>query len=243
MNPIYDDSLTAVSPLANVQDGSSPTGCMMMERVLQDMFKQVFAVLKANTDPLGDLFYKLDAASLTDIKQWYANSVISVRLGYPDIDKGIRLPLIAIITEQEAEMGPEDFLGDEMGQVQLSDDQASFSHVVGQTEQCTYNIMCYAAGDSNAVLWLSYVVKGILMLNRMFLAQQGAIDPTISCRDVSFREDMLPEAPYTRLVALTCKQHFSLRISEATAASLVVTTLVDGVGGVELDLSPSTDNS
>ncbi len=204
-------------------DGSSPSGCMLIERVLQQLLTKAFEQLKADPSVVDDLFYKVAAPERASIKSWIAKQNVVVRTGYPEA--GYQQPMISIVSESDEEAADQDFLGDMMGLEGEASDGSQGYYTLGYTERSTYNLMCFAGKDGNLVLWLHYLVKAILLLNKPLLIAHGLIDPTVSARDLSFREDMAPEFAFCRVVSVTCRQIFSLYLTEQLATTLVVQTL------------------
>ena len=215
-----------------LSDGSSPSGCMLIERVLQQLLQAAFAALKADPSTIDDLFYKVSSAERVSIKNWLSKLDVVVRTGYPEV--GFTKPLITIVTEAEDEQAPMDFLGDQMGQEGLSEDGTQAYYTVGHVERCQYNLMCFAGKDANVVLYLYHLVKAILLLNMPLLQNHGLIAPTVTGRDLSFRDDMLPEFVYCRVVSLSCHQVYGLYVTERLATSLVVQTLPITSVGVQV---------
>jgi hypothetical protein len=221
-----------VIPSITMPDGSSSSGCMLIERVLQEVLTRALLALKTDPGLIDDLFYKLSPTNIADIKNWISSQNIVVRTMYPEV--GYTQPMVAIINTSEDEVAGADTLGDYIQEAGQDRPSGMVYQVYGITQACRYSIMCFAGKEANACIWLYNIVKSILLLNKPFLMQQGIEDPIlISGRDLSFREDMLPEFGYVRAVELACNQRFSLYITEAVATSLKVTILPQTIGDVE----------
>lgn len=235
---IASDDLIITS-LANLTDGTSrPSGCMLLERMLQEMFLGAFTQLKEDPAPvINDLFYKLNKKLRDDIIAYFTTNAVTVRLNYPEV--GYAQPMVAINNQADDEAPQNDVLGNYMGggaQEEVGGNQ--LAHIEGFAERSRYNLMCFAGKDSNACLWLYYLVKAIVLANTQLLVQHGVNVVTMSGQDLSFQEERTPEMPYMRVVALTCDHYFSLQVTEPLASTLQVQTFTDStLSAIKLSLS------
>ena len=205
-------------------DEETPLGSSLPERVLQELL--AFGLAKIHADPslCDDLFWKLDEAAKADIHGYFADHAIPVRLDFPIDDWTFPLVTIQVASDDENVAG--DFLGDYMT-TQPNTLGGSVDMMMGHALKSIYTVYCLAGKDSNAAMWLYYVVKAILVLNAESLMRQGLHNLTMSGRDISFQEQTLPEMTYARTLSLTCDNYFCVRKSERVATSLVQTLYVE----------------
>lgn len=232
-----DVSQIQLDPSQQAINGCRP-GCMLGERLLQDTLRQAFVALAANPTPVvNQLFYKLDADARADIVTYLKTVPVNVRLNYPDA--GDPEGLIAIVSDADEEVADRDVMGNYLGDTIVDPGGTSFSYVIGTYVRSTYRIMVFAAKDSNAVLWLSYLIRAILMVNLEYLLSQGLDDPAITARDFSYREDLRADLPFCRITQFTCNQWFTVRLSEPMANVLRVQTLATS-NSADVNLSLDT---
>jgi hypothetical protein len=193
-------------------------GAMLPERVLQEMLKSGFAALKADQSTISELFHKLDLATLNDIKAFYAANSVTVRLNFPRDD--LKFPVVAIVTQSEDTDPGLELLGHHMD---YGYEGGSVVTYKGLGQRCSYQLYCLAGKDSNAVIWLTHLVKAILLVNMDELHKHGLNNVTLNTRDVTLREDLFTEFTYGRVIGVTCDTYFGVKVTEKVANSLGIT--------------------
>jgi hypothetical protein len=196
------------------------SGVMIPERVLQDLLKLGFANIKADTSLIDDLFYKYDSETLNAIKTYYTEHEIAVRVNFPRDE--FTFPLIAIVNTADLENVNSDLLGDYLTSEYSDASTVEIEKIVGHSVKSEFSIYCLAGKDSNAALWLYYVVKAILTMNTTTFNAHGMHNIILNGRDITLRQDLFPEMTYARVLALTCDNYFSVKLTEKIAHSLVI---------------------
>ena len=216
-------------------DGESmPIGSSMPERVLQELLRMGLAKVHEDPELVNDLLFKLDSDARQDALAYFAGHAIPVRLDIPIDD--FTFPLVAVEVTDDQEDVPNDLLGDFMT-YRMEPGGTGMDEIIGHALKSTYTIYCLAGKDSNAAMWLYYVVKAILVLNLETLVKQGLSNITISGRGISFKEETLPEMVYGRVISLTCTNYFAVRRSERVATSLELSLFVSDNSGVNIDVT------
>jgi hypothetical protein len=209
-------------------------GTSLPERVLEELFKKCFPRIQADTDLLDDLFHRLDDAALKDIKDYYKSHNVTVRLNFPIDD--LKFPIVAVLCNSDDENVSADMLGDFMtAEQEVSGTQRN--EIVGHSLKSNFSIYCLAGKDSNAAMWLAYVVRALLALNSTFLAGNGLHNPVITTRDISLREDLFPEMTFARIVTLTCDNYFAVRRSERVASALTLSLFTTDENGDNIQIN------
>lgn len=227
IDPRVDESALPISE-------DLPFGVSVPERVLQEVLKAGIAQVKADTSLLDELFHKYDKTTLADMKSFYAKHNIPVRVNFP-VGADWTFPMIAIVSAADTENASADFLGSFMGaDVDLA--RTTRYEIVGHATRSTFTVYCLAGKDSNAALWLYYVVKALLVLNYDTLINHGLHNATFDGRDIQFREDVSPEFTFARTLSLTCDTYFAVQRTERVANSLVVNVFTEGTDSVNLSL-------
>jgi len=205
-------------PELSVGDAQSNLqGVMLPERVLQDLLKWGFGVLNDDTSLIDDLFHKLDKKSLTNLKHYYDTHDITVRTNFPS--DSFTWPIVSIVNADDSENPQMDVLGDFLGD-SVNAAGTEVSRLYGHALNSRFDVYCLTGGDSNAALYLYYLVKAILLLNMQALHVHGLSNITFSGRDVQLREDLFPEFTYARVLSVNCNNYFSVSLTERAAKSL-----------------------
>jgi len=194
-------------------------GTMLPERVVQEVLKVGFSAIKNDTSIIQDLFHKLDNEALTDIEEYYKTHSVAVRTNFPKDD--FTWPIVAVVSSSDNEDPSLDSMGEFYGE-SLSVARTELTQVLGHTCQSTLNIYCLSGNDSNAALWLYYIVKALLIAHRLTFISHGMINQVVSGQDIQLREEMFPEFTYARVVALSFTNNFTIRLSDRIAAKLEV---------------------
>jgi hypothetical protein len=208
---------------------NSLSGAMLPERVLQDLLAVGFARVKKTPEILTDLFFKLPSDELSSLQSYFADHEFPVRLNFPQ--DAITFPLVTVVSNADSENVQADLLGDYLTS---GYDAAAVEvqQVIGHAVHSDFQILCLTGKDSNAALWLYYVVKAILTLNIQTLNAQGLHNIVMQGRDVSLRQDLLPAMTFARMLTVTCDTYFSVRLTERVASSLVLSLFTEGPGSV-----------
>ena len=201
-------------------------GAMLPERVLQEVLKLGFDALKNDQTIFDDLLHKLDLDTRNDIKSFYSDNDVAVRLNFPR--DALKFPIVAIVNQSEDDDPNLALLNNHMD-IQYSYGSGNAVNYVGVGQKCNYQIYCLAGKDSNAVLWLTYIVKAILLVNINELHKHGLHNISFTGRDITLREDLFTEFTYGRIVGVTCDTFFGVRLTEKVANTIQVRLLVTGV--------------
>lgn len=215
-----------------IGEAEGTAGAMLIERVLQDVLRRGFYELKRDTSIVDDLFYKLRLATRNDIKEYLEEHDTTVYLNFPK--ETFKYPLLAIVNASDDESEGLDALGDHFGGAPYLGGETA-GYYLGHGLNSRYNIFCLAGRDSNAVLWLYYLAKAVLMINRETLDSHGLYNVMMSGQDVSFKEDLLPEFSFARLLTVSCVNYFAVQVTQRVASKLIVNTFTQQSGSVELD--------
>ena len=195
-------------------------GFMLGERVIQEILRLGFAQIHDYPDLIDTIFFKLTIDARRDIKEYLSTHVVDVRLNYPK--DGDAMPLVSIINAAGQEDIPNDVVGDQFPFNEEHYETPDGYRVVGHAERSTFNIYCQASKDSNAVMWIYYVAKALLMVNRDTLINHGFIDTTYTGRDISFDSQRQGDWVYVRILSLTCMHFESVALAEKTYDAFVL---------------------
>lgn len=195
------------------------SGAMLVERAIQEILKKALPALKADTQILDDLFFKLDAAALADVKTFFSTNDVEVLLNFPR--DNWKPPYVVIQNASDTEVQGMALLGDYMGPT-LDSTLGAVGEVYGRAMQSQYDILCLTGKDSNAALYLYYVVQALLMLNILELHRHGIHNVTFSGQAIELRDDIMPEFSYARRLQLSCQHYLAIRITQRLIASVVV---------------------
>jgi len=210
-------------------------GAMLPERVLYEIMKAGWAALKLDPSLVDDLLYKLDEATRDDIKAYLTTHTVTVRQNFPKDD--ITFPIVVVTNGTDDENAGQDVLGDYM-HTDFDGGLSTGTLTLGHALDSTYNIYCLAGKDSNAVLWLYYLSRALMMINYPEFDKHGIHNALMSGRDVTLREDLFPEFTFARMLTLRCLNYFAVRVTERVANSLVVRVFTEDVEtGISMQLN------
>lgn len=210
-------------------------GTIIPERIIQEVLRLGLSRIHDDPSLIDTLFSTLDDTARNDIRAFYATHNVPVRVNYPR--DAITFPLVAIVSAGDNENQSYDVIGDFFTS-EVDAARVEQINVIGYATRGDLNIMCLAGKDSNAPMWLYYVVKAILLLNRDTLVAHGLHNLTVAGRDVTFRDDLLPEFTYARSVTLSFDTHFSVTVSERVAKALTLSLFVEDIdSGAKLQVN------
>ena len=210
-----------------ISEASGTVGTMLIERVLQDVLRKGFYELKLDPSLVDELFYKLRDVTRADIKDYLSAHNTAVHLNFPK--DTITFPMLAVLNAGDNESEGLDALGDHFGHAEYLGGQSA-NYFLGHGLNSQYHVYCLAGRDSNAVLWLYYLAKAILLLNRDTLDSHGIHNMMMSGQDISFREDLLPEFSFARLLTVSCVNYFAVQMTQRVASKLIVRTFTQQPG-------------
>jgi len=200
------------------EEGSLP-GTSLPERVLQEVLKAGFIAIHKDQTLIDELFSTLPQSVRNSIKEYYAGHEVTVRLNFPR--DGITFPLVSILSGSDNEATDLDYLGGFEG-AEFDSAYTTRVQALGHALRDDVQVFCMAGKDSNAVLWMYYLVKAILMVNMLTLEAHGLQNVTFSGRDVVLREDLFPEFTFARVLGLSFVSYFSVLVTERVAKALEV---------------------
>lgn len=216
-----------------IGEAEGTVGVMLLERVLQDVFRKGFYELKQDPSLVDEMFYKLRAATRADIKDYLSEHNVAVYLNFPK--ETFTYPLLAIVNSGDNESEGLDALGDHFGHAEYLGGQTA-NYYMGHGLNSSYSVYCLAGRDSNAVLWLYYLAKAVLLLNRDTLDSHGMHNMMLNGQDITFREDLLPEFSFARLLTVSCVNYFAVQVTERVASKLIVRTYTQQPGETEVNV-------
>ena len=204
----------------------SSSGSMLLERVLQETLRFGFQAVSSDPTLVDDVLIKLSDAARADIKGYFDSREVAVHLNFPQ--DYIKYPMLAILNADDNEREDLDMLGDYMGSTESFVSGTTRAQALGHALSSRDQVFCMAGRDSNATLGLYYLSTAILMLNRSTLHQQGAMNVRFGGNDIAFREDLMPEMTYARMLSVTCENYFLIGSTERVARHLCINLTADG---------------
>lgn len=214
-------------------------GPILVERVLYDIIKLGLEEVHADPSLTDDLFFQFDTNTRNDIHKFFEEHRVAVRQNFPQDE--LTLPMVAVVNGDDSEQAAFDLLGDDLLET-FTPDIGETNTLVGHAVQGTYRIFCIAEKDSNAALWLYYVIKALLILHRDQLQTHGLHNVVMSGADVTLREDLFPQRAFARVLTLSCIYFFSVPVTEKVATKLIMRIFTeDAVSGIKTELEPEEE--
>lgn len=215
----------------------------LLRRFLSYQLKQIYHDIAApGLTFFDDMFSRFGDDVRLQIKKWFSeNSNISCTINFPR--EPIRLPMICIINIQDDEETTQAYLGDDGGIQYIGQhDVTTGPSLYGQPSQqikATHarrvlsvpeNHMTkvyIATDDVNATLYLYYVVKALILLNKLDFDQYGgARNMKMGGSDFEHKEELFPEFAYCRVLTLRYEMNFDVPLP-----------IQQTIGGVNVTLS------
>jgi hypothetical protein len=163
--------------------------------LMRDTIDDGFAALRKDPTPLADLFAMRPMAEQQEIAVYFQNNVIPVQLGYArqNPQPGVYVILGSSAEDQQKWVLGSTFPAD--GYPPNADAEGSFFRT-------TLNLVVWDVNADRAV-WMSSIVRYILLANRINLETDGLFEQAMTAQDLVPVPVWLPDYAFARNLALT----------------------------------------
>lgn len=201
------------------------SGLRIPEHAVRQLVGYGLSQIRKSVDDLhrniiDQLFARLPATTRADIKTWLRERPnLPVYVNWPREDQ--HLPIITVVNAGCTESVANTLLGDYGGMAILGDHAESVHRIPDEVTSTIY----IAADDPNIVMYLSYLIRFIILSNKNDLTRWYDMHNLIvSMQDVQWDERFFPTFCYMRTVQLQYLTYFDFGI-EAELIKLVSVTL------------------
>jgi hypothetical protein len=165
---------------------------------------------------------------MSKIRAWWTTKPPRVLQGYATSPADVPCYAIVLASDRPEKTPIGYFAG--------SDPADPSSESIGSVESRTYSILVYGYGPDMA-LYLYKVLKQIILRRLLWLAQNGAQDPTYNGRELEPVPAYLPDRVYMRVFTLTirCEEYYDQIVTPIPFVDTVDVRRLEAGGGVVVD--------
>jgi hypothetical protein len=163
--------------------------------LMRDMINAGFAALRADPTPLADVFALRPLPEQQEIEAYFQNNVIPVQLGYArqNPQPGVHVILGSSIEDQQKWA---------LGSAFPANNYPPNVDAEGSFFRTTLNLIVWDVNADRAV-WMSSIVRYILLANRDSLETSGLFEQTMTTQDLVPVPVWLPDYAFARNLTLT----------------------------------------